>query len=70
MINLFTTNEAAKYLGLTEATVRSLCWNGKLSARKHGPNWIIPGTAPRTFELSELKDHQVAADAPSRGGES
>lgn len=38
---LFTTTEAADYMGYEETTVRQYVHRGLMQATKHGPIWLL-----------------------------
>lgn len=38
---VFTTREAAEYLGLAEDTIRRYIYRGLVNAEKHGPVYVV-----------------------------
>lgn len=49
-MNLLTTAEAARLLGVTADTVKRYCVKGLLPAQKLGKTWVIEASALKTFE--------------------
>lgn len=49
---VYTTEEAAKVLGLSSATVRSYCSNGKIPAMKSGSKYKISAKALQDWAVS------------------
>lgn len=41
VVSLFTTEQAASELGVTEARVRQLCWEYLPRTQKHGRDWVL-----------------------------
>jgi excisionase family DNA binding protein len=41
---MFTTKEAANYLGFAEDTIRRYIYRGLINARKHGPMYFVTKT--------------------------
>ena len=48
--NLFTTDEAADYLGLDRSLIARYCRQGRLEGRKAGRDWVITKSALDAFK--------------------
>lgn len=48
--NLFTTDEAAEFLGLDRSLIARYCRSGRLAAKKAGRDWVITKDALAAFK--------------------
>lgn len=57
--NLLTINDAAKIIRVSTARVRFLCKNGKITASKHGREWVIfSGDLDKYLEGKKMNDSE------------
>lgn len=48
--DLFTSDEAAEYLGLDRSLIARYCRQGRLAGRKAGRDWVITKSALDAFK--------------------
>ena len=57
--NILTINDTAKIMGVSTARVRFLCKNGKITASKHGREWVIfADDLDKYFEGKKMNDSE------------